>query len=129
MRARTVTFLAAILLVLIAGFSAHGPGATAPGPTTQGPLGESSISATTGSDALSVTAIEPGRPVSIVRLESRHAGRAVSVFLVVAVLLVIARAGRSSRALRRVLELTIRTQTEWWRPAPGGRAPPRASTV
>lgn len=79
--------------------------------------------------ALSISAVEPGQPVSLVRSEGRQPLRALSTFLVTAVLLAAALGWRGFRGLRLQLELSIRARTEWWRPAPGRRAPPRALTI
>jgi len=126
-----VALLAAMFLVLVAAFSAHGPFAAEPaGLVAAVPFGDGSgsISASPRTKAI-VTAVEPRQSVSLVRSEGRQPLRAHSTFLVAVVLLAAALGWRGLRGLRRELELSIRAQSEWWRPAPGRRAPPRAMTT
>ena len=127
-----MALLAAMFLVLVAAFSAHGPfTAESSRPVAAVPFddGSGSISASPRTKAIVITAVEPRQSVSLVRSEGRQPLRAHSTFLVAVVLLAAALGWRGLRGLRRELELSIRAQCEWWRPAPGRRAPPRAVTT
>jgi len=121
--------VAAILLGLLTGLSAPSPGRTAPAARSAAfPSAEDSISPATGIAALSLRAVEPMTPTSMVRSGSHQIGRALVTFLLLLVLLARAHAWRNVHSLLRAVELAVRAQTGWWRPAPGRRAPPRLST-
>jgi len=125
-----VALLAAMFLVLVAAFSAHGPVAVEPArPVAAVPFDDGSGSISASPRTIVITAVEPRQSVSLVRSEGRQPLRAHSTFLVAVVLLAAALGWRGLRGLRRELELSIRAQSEWWRPAPGRRAPPRAMTT
>ena len=121
----------AVLLVLVVGSSAHEPGQ---------PLGADPVSAGVTGDltgvveprdaaaALSVAAVDAGQRVRLLRADYEQVSRWLTnlVFAVVLVGGAVAWGRRGWR--RRVLELSIRALTEWWRPAPGRRAPPGTPT-
>jgi len=129
MRARALAAVAAILLGLLSGLSAPSPGTSAPAPRSAAVTSaEGSISPATGTPALSLRAVEPATPTSLVRSEGRQTVRALATFLLLLVLLVGTHMWRSAHGRLRAVGLAVRAQTEWWRPAPGRRAPPRLST-
>lgn len=134
LRARCTALVAAIVIVLVAAFSAtglaggHAPAAFAQQLPWTAPE-ERPLSVSDGTDAeLSFTAVELGRAPLVIRAESRQASRALS-FALLAVLLLLAGIGRRGVRVRHLLELSIRSRTDWWRPIPGGRAPPRVQTL
>ena len=127
-RTRWAALLALILLAL-------GAGVAAMDEVGSQPPRISSATADNGSDPLAtgpegpgpaLTAVEPGRPMVGVRSESRQGSWAVT-FALAAVGLLLAPGGRRRLRLRGLLELAIRARSEWWRPAPGRRAPPGLS--
>jgi len=127
MRARWAALVAAAVLALVAGLSLHGAVEDRPARQVGTVAAESpsgSLAASPETSGPAVTAVEPGRAVVLVRSE----GRQTSVALVAAHLAVglVGAAAPGRRGRRQLLELVIRSQTEWWLPAPGGRAPPRA---
>lgn len=127
-----MALLAAMFLVVVAGFIAHVPVAAdsaRPVAAVSFDDGSGSLSASPRANAIVIAAVEPNQPVSLVRSEGRQPLHANSTFLVAVVLLAAALGWRGLRGLRRELELSIRAQSEWWRPAPGRRAPPRALTT
>ncbi len=120
-----------VLLVLVVGSSARGPGQLlGPHPVTTAASGDVTglVEPRAGATALSVAVVEPGQRVRLLRAEYEPVSRWLSNLLVTVLLLVGAVAWGRHPVRRRVLELSIRALTEWWRPAPGRRAPPAAST-
>ena len=126
-RVRWAGFLAVLLFALGAGLPAldavdRQAAVVAPAPADDG---SGSWAAGAGGWRQVLTAVEPGRTI-LARSESRLASWAAS-FALVAVGLLVAAAGGQRLRRRRLLELSIRTRGEWWRPAPGRRAPPGLS--
>jgi hypothetical protein len=127
-RIRWSVLVAWVAVLLIAGLTWSGAVAVGAGTQLDADAvhpAPGSVSTRSEPSGHSVSAVEAGRPPVVLRSESSHTSRLFVPALVVAALLVAAVAGRRF-CLRRLLELSIRAQTEWWRPAPGGRAPPPA---
>ena len=70
-----------------------------------------------------LVAVEVGRVPAVGGPEGPPGGRWLATTLLA--LLVVSAAVRLGPRRQRLLELAIRCRTEWWRPTPGGRAPPR----
>lgn len=131
-RRRWALVLATVVLVVVTGFvslqTMHAP--PLPQVTVAPEDGRSgSITARPEASGLSLAAAEPGRAVMILRQESRQASWALTTVLLALGLQAAATIGRRGPGRRRLLELSIRSQRAWWRPVPGGRAPPQALPV
>lgn len=119
---------AVIVLFLVVGFTTCGVGGIgSPRPAAAESSGapSGSVSPHGESPDRSYTAVEPGRAPVVARSETRQASRAQSTALLTVALLIAAVGWRARRG-RAALELRVRSLTEWWRPNPGGRAPPPA---
>jgi hypothetical protein len=122
--------VAAIGLVLVGGLNlraGEGPGgrrlAALP---AEAPLGSLSVRPDVTGPALA--AVEIGRAPAVARPDGSQASRWLTTALL-AVALLAAAARRRTPRLHGTLELAIRCRTAWWRPTPGGRAPPRLLTA
>ena len=121
----------AVLLVLVVGSSAQEPGQRlGSDPVAAGATGDLTgvVEPGGGATALSVAAVDAGQRVRLLRGDHEQVARWLTHLLFTVVLLGGAVAWGRHRWRRRVLELSIRALTEWWRPAPGRRAPPGAAT-
>ena len=126
-RARTIALAAALALLLMVGSSpARGdalPGAPIAGASVDGGAGR--ITPLAGGPGPALTAVQPARAQVLARPEVQHPPSALATALLVLGVVVAAALDRRRHGLRRLLEMTIRSRTQWWRPTPGGRAPPR----
>lgn len=125
---RRVGLLAALaLLLLLVGGSPAAEGAESPTATPVAAAAEGSdgrISPRPDTSGPSLTAVEPGRTPVLARSDSRPTAWALASALLVFGLVTAAAMDRRRGILRRLLELAIRSLTEWWHPTPGGRGPP-----
>ena len=125
---RRVGLLAALaLLLLLVGGSSVTRGAESPTAAPVAAAADGSAGRSTprpDTSGFSLTAVEPGRTPVLARSDSRPTGWALASALLVFGLAAAAGSDRRRGILRRLLELTIRSRTEWWHPTPGGRAPP-----
>lgn len=121
-RIRWAALSAAILLVIVGGFNADGAGGG--GGVAAIPVEARSGSLSAGADPAppALAAVEVGRVPVVARSEGPHGARWLATTLLA--LLVVAAAVQVGPRRQRLLELAIRCRTEWWRPTPGGRAPP-----
>ena len=69
-----------------------------------------------------------GRSPIVVRPDGQQSSRFL-VAALLAVALAAADAGGRARRFRGSLELSIHPRSKWWRPVPGGRAPPQVQAV
>lgn len=129
MTRRWILLLAATVLVLAGGTSRA---VEIPGPRPVSVVaGEGAGGAVAGSadaPASSLASADISRGPMVSRSESQQRLRLLTTALVGAALRAAATT-RCNAVPRRLLELSIRSQTDCWRPAPGGRAPPRALTL
>lgn len=128
---RWAGLVAALVLVFVVGLGSH----NALGSPHARPLAVStdsrsgSISSSPETSGLSFSTVEPRLAVLLVRPESRQASGTLLTTLLAVAVLAAATIGRRRPGLRCLLELAIRSQTGWWRPSLGGRAPPRAALL
>lgn len=122
-RIRWAALTAAILLVLVGGFNAYAGGRS--GRVAAIPVEAPSGSLSAGADGAppALVAVEGGRVAAVARPDGPLGARWLATTLLA--LLVVTAARRLGPRRQRLLELAIRCRTEWWRPTPGGRAPPR----
>ena len=73
----------------------------------------------------SLTAADISRAPTMSRPETPQTSRLLTAALVA---ILMAATTQRRPGVRRQLELSISSKSDWWRPIPGGRAPPAAST-
>lgn len=126
-RAARVALLGALAFLLIVGSSPvrgdADPAAPLAGASVDGGAGRISPDADGSGPALS--GVQPARAQVLGRSEVQPPPSALATALLVLGVVVAAALDRRRRGLRHLLEMTIRSRTQWWRPTPGGRAPPR----